>query len=403
MTLFALALAYLRAKPWNTALNVLLLALGVATVTVLALATEQLEARMSRDARGVDLAIGAKGSPLQLVLAAVFHLDAPAGNVPLADTAALAKHPLVRRAIPLALGDAYRGYRIVGTTHDYTALYDARPAAGRLWSAPLEAVLGAEVARAAGASVGANIVGAHGLGDAGEGHDATPYAVVGVLAPTGTVIDRLVLTSVESVWLQHITPAADEKPADILAALADDEKEVTALLVQYASPLAAATLPRLVNASAKLQAASPAFESARLFNIIGVGVDVLRAFAIVLVAAAALSILIALYNALEERRYDLAVMRMMGAPRGTIVRLVLLEGTIVATAGALAGLALGHVFASLLGAALAAQKQPAITGAAFVGAEIVIAAVAIAVGLAAALIPAWRAYRRDVAATLADR
>lgn len=404
MNLFAVSLAYLRAKPANTLLNVLLLALGVATVTVLLLASEQLDQRMRGDAQGIDLAVGPKGSPMQLVLSSVYHIDVPAGNIPLADAQALAKHPMVRQAIPLALGDSFKGHRIVGTTHDYPNHYGARLAGGRLWEAPLEAVIGAEVARATGTALGASVVGAHGVGEADgmDAHDSTPYKVVGILAPTGTVLDRLFLTSVESVWLQHVPPQPDETPQEVLDAMTEEEKEITALLIRYASPLAAVGFPRMVNATPKLQAASPAFETARLFTMIGAGVDVLQAFAIVLVLAAGLSILIALFNALEERRYDLAVMRMMGAGPATLVRLVLLEGVLVAIAGTLVGLLLGHALTELLGAALAARRQPAVTGADFVLAELWLALFAVGVGLAAALIPAWRVYRRDVATTLAE-
>ena len=390
MNLPGISLAYLRAKPLATALNLVLLALGIATITVLMLATQQIEERMGRDARGIDMVAGAKGSPMQLVLAAVFHLDAPAGNIPLADAMELARHRLVKRAIPMALGDSYRSFRIVGTNHDYVALYGARLAQGSLWTKPMEAVLGAQAAHATGMRVGAKFAGAHGLGEGGEEHEEEPYRVVGVLAPTGTVIDRIVLTSVESVWEVH----EHGKPAG-------GPRELTALLVQYASPLAAATLPRAVNAGT-LQAASPAYESARLFRMLGVGVEVLRAFGVVLVLAAGLSVFIALTNALEERRYDLAVMRMLGASRAKLMGLLLLEALTLSAAGALLGLALGHVLMELLGAALRAAQQVPVTGWTWAAGELWLVALALGVGALAALLPAWRASRAEVAPVLAE-
>jgi len=391
MTLAGLSLAYLRARPLATALNLLLLALGVATITVLILVTGQLENRMGRDARGIDLVAGAKGSPMQLVLSAVFHLDAPTGNIPLAEANALAKQRFVKKAIPLALGDSYKSFRIVGSNHEYPAHYGARVADGRLWSAPMEATLGAEVAARAKLAVGAKFAGAHGLGEGGDEHANEPYQVVGVLAPTGTVIDRLILTSVESVWEVHEHGAPAGAP-----------KELTALLIQYASPLAAATLPRMVNASSSLQAASPAYESARLFRMIGVGVDVLRAFGVVLMLAAGLSVFIALLNALEERRYDLAVMRMLGATPARLMGLMLLEGSLLAVAGGIAGLGLGHLMTEALGAALRQAQQAAVSGWAWSDEEWWLLAASLGVGILAALIPAWRAYRRDVAPVLAE-
>ncbi len=395
MNLAGISFAYLRARPLSTVLNLLLLALGIATITVLLLSTAQLEQRMGRDARGIDLVAGAKGSPMQMVLSSVYHLDAPTGNIPLDDALALSRHPAVKKAIPLALGDSFQGHRIVGTNHDYPAFYGGQVAAGRLWSAPMEAVLGAEVAASARLAVGATFAGAHGLAAGGDAHDEEPFKVVGVLAPTGSVLDRLVLTSVESVWEVHEHAGKpDGKPVQ--------RREITALLIQYATPLAAAMLPRMVNASTSLQAASPAYESARLFRMIGVGVDVLRAFGAVLVLVAGLSVFIALLNALEDRRYDLAVMRMLGASRAKLMGLILLEGAVLAAFGGVAGIALGHLFAGVLGMALKTAQQPAVSGWFWHPRELWLLALALVVGVAAALVPAWRAYRTDVAPVLAE-
>jgi len=403
MNLASVSLGYLRARRLSTALNVLLLALGVATITLLLLATSQLEERMQRDARGIDLVVGAKGSPMQIILSSIYQLDVPTGNISWKQAQEVARHRAVKKTIPLALGDNYRGYRIVGTHHDYVALYGARLAQGELWQAPLDAVLGSEVAATTGLAVGATFAGAHGLGGrAGEHvHDDKPYRVVGVLAPSGTVADRIVLTDVASLWAVHADQHDIKDVARIAELLPDDEKELTALLVQYATPLAAAMLPRYINQNSDMQAASPAYETARLFNIIGVGVDVLRGFALVLVFAAGLSVFIALYNALNERRYDLAVMRTLGASPGKLLLLMLFEGLLLALVGAVLGIVLGHALTELLGFALAQAKQVTVTGWAWVNAELWLIVMALAVGTVAALLPAWRAYRTDVAATLA--
>jgi putative ABC transport system permease protein len=403
MNLASVSLSYLRARRLNTALNVLLLALGVATITLLLLATSQLEERMQRDARGIDLVVGAKGSPMQIILSSIYHLDVPTGNISWKQAQEVAGHRAVKKTIPLALGDNYRGFRIVGTHHDYVAHYGARLAQGELWQAPLDAVLGSEVAATTGLAVGATFAGAHGLGArAGEHvHEDKPYRVVGVLAPSGTVVDRIVLTDVASLWAVHADQHDIKDVARIAELLPDDEKELTALLVQYATPLAAAMLPRYINQNSDMQAASPAYETARLFNIIGVGVDVLRGFALVLVFAAGLSVFIALYNALNERRYDLAVMRTLGASPARLLLLMLFEGLLLALVGAVLGIVLGHALTELLGFALAQAKQVTVTGWAWVNAELWLVVMALAVGAAAALLPAWRAYRTDVAATLA--
>ena len=147
--------------------------------------------------------IGAKGSPLQLVLASIYHVDFPTGNIPLAEAERWAGHPLVAEAIPLALGDSLAGFRIVGTEPAYAAHYGAELAAGRLWQEPFEATLGATVAARTGLEVGDRFVGSHGLAAGGPRAWRAPYTVVGVLEPTASVLDRVVLTPIESVWLVH--------------------------------------------------------------------------------------------------------------------------------------------------------------------------------------------------------
>ena len=399
MNLGSLSSSYLRARPLNTALSLMLLALGVATIVLLVLVVSQLEERMSRDARGIDLVVGAKGSPMQLILAGIYHADAPTGNIPLAAVQAFQKNRLVRKVIPLALGDGWKGFRIVGAGHEYLEHYGAKLAIGRLWDKPMEVVLGAEVAARTGVGVGARFAGAHGITGQGEEHGAAPYDVVGVLGRTGSVLDRLVLTSVESVGQVHEQEHGPEDKADRKAL--EEDREVTVLLLQYASPLAAAMLPRQINSQSELQAASPAYETARLFRIVGVGVEAMRAFAIVLIIAAGLSVFIALYTALEERRYDLAVMRTLGAAPGRLFGLLIMEGVVLAALGTLIGLALGHALAATLGAWLESQQQYPVTGLAWRAEELWLAAVALGVGLIAALLPAWRAYRTDVSRTLA--
>ena len=130
MNLASLSASYLRARPLNTVLSVLLLALGVGTIVLLLLVVGQAEERMQRDARGIDLVVGAKGSPMQLMLAGIYHLDAPTGNIPLASAQALAKNRFIKKAMPLALGDSWQGRRIVGADKMYAEHYGAELRAG---------------------------------------------------------------------------------------------------------------------------------------------------------------------------------------------------------------------------------------------------------------------------------
>ncbi len=408
MKLARLALAYLASRPLLTALHVAMLALGVATLVFLLLVSHQAEERLSSDAKPVDLVIGAKGSPLQLILSAVFHADVPTGNIPLEAANAVARNPMVASATPLALGDSFRGHRIVGTDASYPALYGAKLAKGALFEDEMQAVLGAQVARRHGLEVGAKFAGSHGLAQSGPAHADTPYTVVGILEPTGSVIDRLVLTSVESVWHVHEHHGADaaDKPgagAPHAPAADDGKREITALLLRYRTPLAAAMLPRMVNAQTAMQAASPAYESAKLLDLVGVGVDTLQWFALVLMASAALSVFVALTSALQERRYDLALLRTLGARPATLAALTLAEGVTLLIAGVILGLALGHGATHVLGLWLAQSGSWPLTGLAWVPGEASVVAAVFGVGAVTCLVPAVQAYLSDPASLLAKR
>jgi len=393
MTLARLAWTHLWAKPLAALLNLLLLMLGFAAISLVLLVSDQLEEGVRRDLAGIDLVVGAKGSPMQLILAGVFHLDVPPGNIALTAVDMLKQHPLVARVVPISLGDTLRGYRIVGTTPDYPALYAARLAGGREWRKPLEAILGSEVAIATGLKPGDAFVGAHGLGTGGHLHGDTPYTAVGIYQRTGTVLDRLVLTSTESVWAVHELATATD--AADLKALAE-EREVTMLLVSYRSPIAAASLPRWVNSHAELQAASPALETARLLRMVGIGIDVLKGFGAVLLFVAGLSVFIALYHAVRERENDLAMMRMLGAPPRRVAAMVAFEALWLATLGAILGLALGHGLTHLLGLSLKAERSVSLSGTLWSVWEWSIPALAFALALLSSALPVWRAYRLDV-------
>jgi putative ABC transport system permease protein len=360
---------------------------------LVALFTAQTEERLQRDAKPVDLVVGAKGSPLQLILSAVLQVDVPTGNINYGEAKRIAAHPMVAAAIPVSLGDSFRGYRIVGTDPAYLDLYGARLASGRKFGKEMEAVLGAEVARRTGLAAGGRFAGAHGLASGGGTHSDHPYEAVGVLAPTGTVIDRLVVTSLASVWEVHEEHHGGAEPKE-------EAREITALLIRYRTPLAAALLPRYINSTTTMQAAAPAYESARLMNLVGVGVESLRILAMVLVATAGVSIFVALMSALQERRYDLALLRTLGARPATLFALLATEGVTLVVAGVILGLALGHAATEALGRWIARTNPWSITGLTWVPQEAWAALAVIAAGMATCLLPAIQAYRRDPAILL---
>lgn len=396
MNILTLAWRYLWSRPLTTALNGLMLVLGLTAMAFVFSARDQLDRAFERDLAGIDAVIGAKGSPLQLILAGVLHLDVPPGNIPLDEVERLRQHPHVAQLIPLSLGDNLAGYRIVGTSPDYITHYGARTAQGRLWEAPMEAVLGAQVAHATRLGVGQTFVGIHGLGAGGEAHDDTPYTVSGILAPCGCVLDRLVLTATESVWQVHdeLHGYEDMTPQERAALQAD--REITLALVRYRTPLAAVTFPRFVNGSTSMQAAAPASEITRLLTMLGAGTQVLQGFGLTLLLMAGLSVFVALWSAVREREADLAMLRMLGARPARVVGLLFAEAWCLALPAALAGLALSQWLLWALGAWLPPGADSLLQPWRWTPALGWVPASAMVLATLAALLPAWRAWRLDV-------
>jgi putative ABC transport system permease protein len=400
MKTIALAWRFLWSRPLSAGLNLLLLSLGLASLSFVLLASHQIDKAFERDLAGIDVVVGAKGSPMQLILSGVFHIDAPTGNVPLAAVRQLEQHPQVAQLIPISLGDSYRGFRIVGSTPDYLTHYSAAFAQGGIWSTPMQAVLGAQVAAQTGLKVGDRFAGSHGLAGGGDSHGQTPYVVSGVLAPGGSVLDRLVLTALDSVWQVHenhtALDAEDRK-------LMEDEREVTLALIRYRTPLAAVTFPRFVNSTTEMQAAAPALEITRLLKLIGVGTDVLRALAAVLLLTAGLSVFIALWSAVRERRADLALLRMLGAPPRKVAALLLCEALWLALLATLIGVLAGQELMAALAWMLQLDKSVLISGLAWPAELWSVPALAVGVALLSALLPAWEAYRANVFELLQSR
>ena len=400
MKTIALSWRYLWSRPLGAALNLLLLSLGLASITFLLLVSFQLNKAFDKDLAGIDLVVGAKGSPMQLILCGVFHIDVPTGNIALKAVQALAKNPMVASVIPLSLGDNLRGYRIVGSSPAYITHYGAVLAQGRLWDAPMQVVLGSVVAKKLGLQVGNTFIGSHGLGAGGHLHGDNPYLVVGILQASGTVIDRLIVTDTASVWKVHEDyTAVDDADRSIMEA----EREVTLALIQYKTPLAAMSFPRLVNTSTEMQAAAPALEISRLLHMLGIGTDVLRAFAAVLLLTAGLSVFIALWTAVRERRSDLALLRMLGAPPARIAALLMGEALWLGVMSAILGVAAGQGLGLLIGWMLQLDNSLLIGGLAWPLDLLWVPALACGISLAAALLPALGAYRVSVLELLQSR
>lgn len=415
MNLFSLSWNYIKSKPLNTVLNVLLMSLGIAIILVLLLLNSQLEENLGKNKRGIDLVVGAKGSPLQLILANVYHIDFPTGNIKLKEAKTLVRNRLIKSAIPLALGDNYRGFRIVGTNHDYVNLYQGEVEAGEMWKNNLDVTLGANVAKRLGLKVGDEFFGAHGMSVSDLEHDEASYHVIGILAASGSVLDNLILTNIESVWQVHDHEEEEgeeehehgEEP--VLGSAyktgfpeGDEDAEITSMLVQFRSAMGAVQLPRMINANTNMQAASPAFETQRLFSLLGIGVNMIRSFAYIIIIISGLSIFISLYNSLKDRKYDLAIMRSLGASRSKLFVHVIIEGVIITLLGGLFGFVLGHTLVEILAGYYEKSEEVGITGLVFVNQELIVLLLSIGVGIVSALLPAFSAYRTDISKVLAQ-
>ncbi len=398
MSPFKISWKSIWSKPLSSGLNIMLIAFGTGILTILLLASTQIEEKLNNNSKDIDLVVGAKGSPLQLILSSIYYIDFPTGNIPLKDANELSHNPFVKRATPLALGDNYNGVRIVGTDSNFISLYGLKLQSGKFWNADLEATLGTNVAKEQNLKVGDTFFGAHGLTENKDLHKDHAYKVAGVLAAQGNVTDNLILTNIASVWKMH-----DEEEMEKVKGKTEDgntDREITSLLIQYRSPMSVVMFPRMINQGTNLQSASPAMESTRLFSLIGVGVDTLQWFAILIMLIAAISVFVNLYNSLKERSYDLAIMRTLGASRTKLFIIVILEGLISTIAGTIVGIALGH-FALELIAHYQESSQAKLTGMIFITSEVYLLLAGLAIGIFASIIPAMQAYRSNISKILA--
>ncbi len=442
MNLLKLSWKNLVFQPLNLLLVVVLFALGVGLVSFLLNINQQLEENFNKNLAGIDLVIGAKGSPLQLILSSMYHVDNPTGNVSIQSAKPFLnpRHPLIARAVPLSLGDSYRSFRIVGTTYDILQLYGARLAQGRLWKADMEVVVGAAAADRLHLHIGDTFKSSHGLVEGIEEHEHD-FRVVGILAPTGSVIDQLILTNTSSIWLSHEhenSMAADslihaehaghahdhdqahahevveaEMPDSLtlqqmaeeqrLELMSHPEKQITSILITFRSRtnIQALNMGRNINENTDLMAASPPNEIARLQTTMGQGASTLQWLAWVIVFVSGLSVFISLYASLKERRYELALVRVMGGTRRTLFVLIVLEGLLLSLLGYVAGMVVSHAGLGVVAHLLEQSYRYTFTGLKFLPEEGWLLVGSLLVGLLAALIPAWQARNTDISETLA--
>lgn len=411
MNLFKISIANLKEKKLNSFLSALLLTLGIGMISLLLLLNKQLDEQFRRNIRGIDMVVGAKGSPLQLILSSIYQIDSPTGNIPLSEVNALKRNPFIKTIIPLSMGDNYHGFRIVGTTPKYAEHFQAKIKEGVLFNKPMDVVLGSKVAKKSELKIGDTFASSHGLDSEGDAHYDKKYKVVGIFESTGSVVDQLVLTNLESVWEIHEhaeTTANNTKESDpeheneMAESHHEDEKQVTSALIQFRNPMGLLTIPRQINQNTSMQAALPSIEINRLFSLLGVGIDTLRALALVIIVIAGASVFISLYNSLKERKYEMALMLSMGATRTKLFFMLLLEGLILAITGYISGIILSRIGLWLFSRAAEEDFNYSLREFSLLPEEIYLLIGALVLGLVAAALPSLGIYRLNISRTLAE-
>lgn len=415
MSLWRMAWRYLWGRALVTALTLTGIALGAALIASVLTLRRESEAGFLRESGQFDLVTGAKGSPLQLVLSSVYHLDLPTGNIPYSRFEALRADSRMACAIPLGLGDNYRGYRIVGTEAGLFDLPDRQDLArklfvlseGRLFEGDFEAVVGAQVANQTGLKVGDRFSGAHGLvaTPGSSEHREFPYRVVGILARSGGSSDRAIYVTLGSVWQIHDKESAMHRRSVGVAPAAalDEKREVTAVLLRLKAVGLRLWMSQEIQKRTEAMAAIPVNEMLRLYQqILGPMQQALLSVAGLVVVVSALSITATLYQSAERRRRDLAVLRALGARPREILALVILESLLLTLLGLAAGWFTGHAGLAVAGPHLRDSIGIGVAPWSADGVELAALGLVALGGLTAGLLPAGLAYRREPVTDLSE-
>ena len=438
MNILKLSWKNILSKPLNSLMSILLFALSIGMITFLMLFNHQFKLGLDNNLAGIDLVIGAKGSPLQLILNSMYHIDNPTGNIPLEEAKPFLnpKHPLIKKSYPLALGDSYGAYRIVGAPPSLLTLYNAENIEGNIYKKDFEAVVGKIAADQLHLHIGDHFYSTHGLADNPDFiHDhGSPFVITGILEKTGSVLDQLILCNPQTIWKvhEHDTAtahemdhqhAADTDHVHIAGPVsqidtnevlmltdsvmndlkANDEKEITSILVEYRQRnIQTLNLPRNINQNTGLMAASPSYEINRLYAMIGSGAEAIRYLAILIAFVAAVSIFISLYSSLKDRRYEMALMRISGAGPGKIFSMITAEGLWISFLGLIVGLLLGHAGMTLAGNVLEKSYRYQFTGWIWIPEELYTIIGAFIIGILASVIPAIEGSKTDIHKTLAE-
>ena len=416
------------ASAWNRRLSLTLATLSIALAVALLLsvtrAREAAQTHFAQSVAGVDLVVGPRGSPVQLLLHAVFHLGDASHTLAWKSYQALAADPLIAWRLPLALGDSHRGFPVLGSTPEYFRhLGDGqqqglRFADGRPFAGLFEAVIGAEVAARLGYRTGQQITLQHGASHLDAHHhdeDANhpehadkPFRIVGVLAPTGTPVDRTLVVSLQALeaihldWQGGMPMPGLSIPAEAAGKFDLTPKHLNAVLIGLHQRTDVFRVQRQINAfgGEPLMAILPGLAMDELWQLVGSVEHTLHGLAWLVMAAGLAGLVAVIVASLGERRRELAILRSVGAGRR---RLLVLEGALVTVAGIALGMVVVEAAGHLLAPWLRTRLGMDLSGATLSIEALQRVGAVLATGIAASLIPAWRASRMALADGLLPR
>ena len=424
MNIFKLSFKNIFHKPVGTVLSILLLTLAVGIISILIHVNNSIENQMNNNLKGIDMVVGAKGSPLQLILSSVYHVDSPTGNISLADANSITRNRMVKNSTKLSFGDNYKGFKIVGTEKNFLELYKCDVEDGRIWKKSLEAVVGNKVAEILELKIGDEFTSSHGLGDYGESHEDSVFKVVGILETSNSVADQLILTSLESVWdihkehdhehdeehdhehdeeHDHEHDEEHDHEHDEEHEHGEDSKEITSILVKFDSPMNIISFPRYINEETNMQAAVPSYEISRLFKIFGIGFETLTYLAYLIMFVSGLSLFLNLLNSLKERKYEMALIRTIGGTKIQTSLMLFYESIILCIIGFIGGIILSRVGILVISNLLEESLNYSISIPVLLSnQEILLLIFSISIGILACVIPAVNVYNMNISKTLSD-
>ena len=403
MNIFKLSIKNIFNKPLSSSISLSLLILGIGIISLLLQLNTLIKDQMDNNLRGIDMVVGAKGSPLQLILSSVYHIDSPTGNISLEDAENISKNRMVGSSIKILYGDNHKGFRIVGAEKKFIELYKGVIKEGKEWNSPYEVLVGSKVYEKLKINLGDNLVSSHGLRETGQSHDEGTFKVVGLLEPSNSVIDQLIITSPESVWDIHDTHNhKNDDEHDHENEHAHDDREITAMLIKFKSPMNIIQFPRQINENTNLQAAVPSYEISRLFKLFGFGIETLSYLAYLIIIVSGFSLFINLFNSMRERKYEMALIRTLGASRFQLSTMIIFESLVLTISGFVLGLLFSRFGVMFVSSLMEESINYNLNSFKILNEEYWLLGLSILIGIISSLIPAVQVYKMNISKILAD-